>query len=231
MSIKRRKRIYEIIIKRLIDFFVSLVSIIILLPLLILLAILVRIKLGSPIIFRQMRPGKNEKVFNMYKFRSMTNEEDEHGDLLPDENRLTKFGKALRELSLDELPQLFNILKGDMSLVGPRPQLVENMWFMSDEQRIRHSVRGGLTGLAQVNGRNIITWEERIQFDLMYAKNISFLGDLKILFSTVRIVFKRTGVSQTGMDTAESLGSYLLRTNQINQDEYVQIILRNNNES
>ena len=157
---------YRYFFKRFFDFVLSLIAIIILSPVYIIVAILVRVKLGSPVIFTQERPGKDEKIFKMYKFRSMTSETDEEGNLLPDEVRLTSFGKKLRSTSLDELPELFNILKGDMSIVGPRPQLVKDMIFMTEEQRKRHTVRQGLTGLAQVNGRNAISWEDKINYDL-----------------------------------------------------------------
>ena len=168
--------IYEKYIKRLLDIVLSLCAIIVLSPVMLITALLVRIKLGSPVIFCQQRPGKidsktgKEKIFKMYKFRSMTDARDEDGELLPDEVRLTKFGKALRSTSLDELPELFNILKGDMSIVGPRPQLVRDMVFMSAEQRQRHLVRQGLTGLAQINGRNAIDWEEKLEWDLRYIE-------------------------------------------------------------
>ncbi len=211
---------YKKYIKRLLDIIISLVGLIVLSPILLILSIMVRVKLGSPVLFKQYRPGKDGKIFKLYKFRSMNNKKDENGKLLPDSERLTKFGKILRSTSLDELPELFNILKGDMSLVGPRPQLVRDMVFMSDEQNKRHSVRQGLTGLAQVNGRNAISWEDKIKYDLEYVENITFLNDLKICFLTVKKVFVREDVSQEGMDTAEDFGDYLLRTEKITQDEY-----------
>ncbi len=211
---------YKKYIKRLLDIIISLVGLIVLSPILLILSIMVRVKLGSPVLFKQYRPGKDGKIFKLYKFRSMNNQKDENGKLLPDSERLTKFGKILRSTSLDELPELFNILKGDMSLVGPRPQLVRDMVFMSDEQNKRHSVRQGLTGLAQVNGRNAISWEDKIKYDLEYVENITFLNDLKICFLTIKKVFVREDVSQEGMDTAEDFGDYLLRTEKITQDEY-----------
>lgn len=211
---------YRLFFKRFFDFVLSFTAIILLSPVYIIVAILVRTKLGSPVIFCQERPGKDEKIFKMYKFRSMTDERDENGNLLPDEVRLTSFGKKLRSTSLDELPELFNILKGDMSIVGPRPQLVKDMLFMTDEQRKRHTVRQGLTGLAQVNGRNNISWEDKLSLDLQYIENITFLEDLRIILLTFKKVFKKEDISTDGMDTAEDLGDYLLRTRQITKEQY-----------
>ena len=184
------------------------------------LAILVRIKLGSPVIFCQERPGKDEKIFKMYKFRSMTDARDENGNLLPDEDRLTKLGKLLRSTSLDELPELWNILKGDMSIVGPRPQLVRDMVYMTEEQRKRHTVRPGLTGWAQVNGRNALRWENKLNYDLEYLDRISFREDLKIICRTVRCLFVHDDVSADGMATAEDYGDYLLRIGAITEEAY-----------
>ncbi|EOP91216.1 MULTISPECIES: sugar transferase [Bacillus] len=212
--------IYGRFIKRPMDFILSLIAIIVLSPLFLIVSILVKTKLGSPVLFKQKRPGLDEKVFMMYKFRTMTDEKDENGELMPDNIRLTKFGKFLRSTSLDELPELFNILKGDMSIVGPRPQLVRDMVFMTKEQRKRHGVLPGLTGWAQVNGRNCVTWEEKLNFDLQYINDISFLGDWRIIFITISKVFKRDGISTEGMETAEDLGDYLLRENKITEDEY-----------
>ena len=211
---------YAKYIKRPLDFILSLIAIIILSPLLLVVAILVRIKLGKPVIFKQQRPGKNEKIFTLYKFRTMTDKKDENGNLLPDEQRLTKFGKALRSTSLDELPELINILKGDMAIVGPRPQLIKDMLFMTKEQRRRHSVRQGLTGLAQISGRNNISWEEKINYDLKYIDRITFYGDLKIILKTAEKVFKKEDIETEGMETAEDLCDYLLRTGKINIEEY-----------
>ncbi len=222
---KRYRGIYRNYLKRPLDFILSLTGIIVLSPLLIIITILVRIKLGSPVIFKQKRPGLNEKIFTLYKFRTMTDERDESGELLPDEVRLTKFGKFLRSTSLDELPELFNILKGDMSLVGPRPQLIRDMVFMTPEQRQRHSVLPGLTGWAQVNGRNDVTWEEKLRLDLEYIEDITFVGDLKIIFMTIIKVFQRDGVNTEGMETAEDYGDYLLRTGKINQEKYDEYML------
>lgn len=211
---------YRLFFKRFLDFILSLLAIIVLSPVLLVVAILVRIKLGRPVLFTQKRPGKNEKIFKLYKFRTMTNERDADGNLLPDEIRLTKFGKFLRSTSLDELPELINIIKGDMSIVGPRPQLIRDMVFMTPEQRRRHSVRQGLTGLAQISGRNNISWEEKINYDLLYIEKITFINDCKIILNTILKVFKRENISTGGMETAEDLGDYLLRTNKINQKIY-----------
>lgn len=211
---------YRKYIKRILDFTLSLIALIVLSPILLITAILVKIKLGSPIIFKQQRPGKNEKIFTLYKFRTMTDKKDEEGNLLPDEQRLTKFGKILRSTSIDELPELINILKGDMSIVGPRPQLIRDMVFMTEEQRKRHTVRQGLTGLAQVNGRNNVTWEEKINYDLQYIEKITFIGDVKIILKTVGKVFARKDIETEGMETAEDLCDYLLRTEKITEKEY-----------
>ena len=212
---------YEKYFKRLFDIVCALAAIIVFFWLYIIVAILVRTKLGSPVLFKQARPGKDGNIFYLYKFRSMTNERGENGELLPDEVRLTKFGKMLRATSLDELPEAFNILKGDMSVIGPRPQLVRDMVFFTAEQMKRQSVRPGLSGLAQISGRNGITWEEKINYDLEYIKNITFAGDVKIIFLTVwRAFVKQDGISQDGMDTAEDLGDWLLRTGQVTEEEY-----------
>jgi undecaprenyl phosphate N,N'-diacetylbacillosamine 1-phosphate transferase len=219
-QLSNKKSIYSRFFKRPMDFILSLCAIIVLAPVLLVVAVLVRVKLGSPVLFKQKRPGLNEKIFTLYKFRTMTDERDENGELLPDSVRLTKFGRLLRSTSLDELPELFNIIKGDMSIVGPRPQLVRDMVFMDIEQRQRHIVLPGLTGWAQVNGRNGITWEEKILLDLDYIDKITFLQDWKIIFMTVAKVFKRDGVSAEGMDTAEDYGDYLLRDKKITDDEY-----------
>lgn len=194
---------YQLFIKRFFDFILSLVAIIILSPVFIIIALLVRIKLGSPILFKQERPGLNEKIFKMYKFRTMTSEVDEEGNLLPDEVRLTSFGQLLRSTSLDELPELFNIFKGDMSIVGPRPLLVKYLPLYNDEQKHRHDVRPGLTGLAQVNGRNAISWEDKFKYDVEYTKNVTFMNDLKIIFETILKVIKRDGISSETSVTME----------------------------
>lgn len=194
---------YQNDIKRWLDFMFSLVGIIVLSPVFLMVAILIRIKLGAPILFKQQRPGKGEKIFTLYKFRTMTDKKDNQGNLLPDEERLTKFGKFLRSTSLDELPELFNILKGDMSLVGPRPLLPEYLPLYNEAQKHRHDVRPGLTGLAQINGRNEVTWEERFEEDLKYIEKITFWGDLKILFITLKKVFLREGISQNNHATMQ----------------------------
>ena len=181
---------------------------------------MVRAKLGSPVIFSQKRPGKDEKIFRLYKFRTMTEEKREDGKLLSDEERITDFGRKLRSSSLDELPELFNILKGDMGLVGPRPQLVRDMVFMTEEQRKRHKVRQGLTGLAQVSGRNGISWGKKLNYDVEYIQHISFIEDVKIILRTMKIVFHKDGIAMEGMETAEDLGDYLLRTKRITLAEY-----------
>ncbi len=211
---------YSRFFKRPMDFILSLCAIIVLAPVLLVVAVLVRVKLGSPVLFKQKRPGLNEKIFTLYKFRTMTDKRNENGELLSDEIRLTSFGKLLRSTSLDELPELFNIIKGDMSVVGPRPQLVKDLVFMNVEQRQRHSVLPGLTGWAQVNGRNDVSWEEKLEYDLEYIEKTSFLFDMKIIFITVLKVFKREGVSAEGFYTAEDLGDYLLREKQITDSEY-----------
>jgi lipopolysaccharide/colanic/teichoic acid biosynthesis glycosyltransferase len=197
------RRIYEGVIKRGIDFFGALVALVLLSPVFCVLCILVRIKLGSPVLFKQKRPGKNGKVFTLYKFRTMTDERDENGELLPDEVRLTKFGQLMRSLSLYELPEFVNILKGDMSFVGPRPLLVEYLELYSERQAMRHNVRPGLTGLAQANGRNLLTWEDRFEYDVNYVEKLSFLLDIKIIFKTVLGVIKREGINSENSATME----------------------------
>ena len=203
-------KIYERFVKRLLDFILSLLALIILSPLLLVTAILVRVRLGSPVLFRQDRHGRidkktgKERIFKLYKFRTMTDERDPAtGEPRPDEVRLTSFGKKLRSTSIDELPELINILKGDMAIVGPRPLLVRYLPRYSKEQRRRHEVRPGLTGLAQVNGRNAITWEEKFKYDVAYVDNISFVGDVSIIFKTVKSVIKHEGISSATSATME----------------------------
>lgn len=195
--------IYQRFVKRPMDFFLALVAVIIISPIFILVALLVRLKLGSPVFFKQARPGLNEKIFMMYKFRTMTDQRDEQGELLPDSIRLTKFGRLLRSTSLDELPELFNILKGDMSLVGPRPLLVQYLPLYNEYQRYRHAVRPGLSGLAQINGRNAISWEDKFDLDIKYVNHVSFVGDWKIIFLTLKKVFIREGINSETAATME----------------------------
>jgi len=200
---KHKASFYETYIKRLLDVLLSGFALIVLSPVLLVTAILVRVKLGSPVIFHQDRPGRDGKIFRLYKFRSMTDERDEAGNLLPDEVRLTKFGKLLRATSLDELPELWNILKGDMSIVGPRPLLVKYLPLYNDEQRRRHDVRPGLTGWAQVNGRNAVSWEDKFRMDCWYVDHIGFLLDAKIVVMTALKVFRREGISSATAATME----------------------------
>lgn len=196
---------YKKYVKRPMDVILSLLAIIILSPIMLIVAILVRVKLGSPIIFKQERPGLNEEIFTMYKFRTMTDERDENGELLPDDIRLTKFGRLLRSTSLDELPELFNILKGDMSFVGPRPLLIEYLPYYTSKEKIRHSVRPGLTGLAQVNGRNLLEWNKRLGLDVDYVENLTFLQDVKIFVLTIKKVFKREDIAVGSQHVMENL--------------------------
>ncbi len=201
---KHRAGIYEKYIKRLLDILLSGLALIILSPVMLVVAISVRIKLGAPVIFCQERPGKDERIFKMHKFRTMTDARDEHGELLPDSERLTPFGKKLRSTSLDELPELWDIFRGKMSIVGPRPLLVKYLPLYSDEQHRRHDVRPGLTGLAQVNGRNLSSWDERFTNDIEYVKNIGFLTDVKIILATVRCVLRREGINSADSATMEA---------------------------
>lgn len=202
------KGLYEGKFKRKMDFILSLFAIIVLSPVILVTAILVRKKLGSPILFKQKRPGLDEKIFKMYKFKSMSSEKDERGNLLPDSVRLTKFGRALRSTSLDELPGLFNILKGDMSIIGPRPLAEQYLPYYTDEERARHSVKPGLSGLAQVNGRNTASWEERFAYDIKYVNNITFLGDVKIIILTILKALKRTDIGERGVDAPIDFDEY-----------------------
>lgn len=196
---------YQKYIKRLLDIVLSLIAIIITLPIFLIIGILVLIFIGKPVLFRQKRPGKNEKIFTMYKFRTMTNKKDKDGNLLPDELRLTKLGKILRKTSLDEIPEFINILKGDMSFVGPRPLLVEYLPYYTEKEHHRHDVRPGLTGLAQVSGRNLLNWEARFSKDIEYVNNITFMNDLKIIFKTISTVLKREGINDQKTATMTSL--------------------------
>lgn len=225
MKPDRKIGFYEKYIKRLLDILLSLAIIICFGWLFIIIAILVRIKMGKPIIFKQLRPGiidtktGKEKIFEMYKFRTMTSECDKNGVLLPDNKRLPLFGKALRATSLDELPEVFNILSGEMSFVGPRPQLVRDMVFMSDKVRLRHTAKPGLSGLAQVNGRNAITWEQKFAWDLKYIENISFFEDAKIVFLTLKKVFGRDkNTNET--EVTDDYGDWLLKRQKISKVKY-----------
>ncbi len=211
---------YAKFFKRIIDFTLSLFAICVLSWLLLILTVVGAIVMKGNPFFTQLRPGKDEKIFKLVKFRTMTNAKDSDGNLLPDEKRLVAYGKFLRSTSLDELPELINILKGDMSIVGPRPQLVRDMVFMSDEQRKRHTVRPGLTGLAQCNGRNNMSWERKFEYDLEYIEKITFWGDIKIIFKTAIKVFQRDGISEEGMATAEDLGDYLLHKGEVDRADY-----------
>lgn len=196
---------YQKYIKRLLDIILSLLAIIITFPIFLIIGILVLMFIGQPAIFRQKRPGKNEKIFTMYKFRTMTNKKDEDGNLLPDELRLTKFGKLLRKTSLDEIPEFINILKGDMSFIGPRPLLVEYLDYYTEEEKHRHDVRPGLTGLAQVSGRNLLSWEDKFKKDIEYVNNITLINDIKIIFKTILVVFKREGINQENIADRKSV--------------------------
>lgn len=232
IPLERKCGFYELYIKRLMDIVCSLAAIIVFSWLYIIVAVLVRVKLGSPVLFKQPRPGKidpktgREKIFFMYKFRSMSDERDENGNLLPDDVRLGKFGKALRATSLDELPEAFNILKGDMSIIGPRPQLVRDMVFMTDEQRMRHTAKPGLSGLAQTRGRNALSWDAKLATDLEYIENISCLGDVKIIINTVKqVFFKERGIKGGAVDEVDitdDFGDYLLKTGRVCKEEYDQ---------
>lgn len=200
---KGKDSFYAKYIKRILDICCALAAMIAFCWLYAIIAIMVRVKLGSPVIFRQARPGKDEKIFYLYKFRSMTDERDEHGGLLPDDVRLTKFGRFLRATSLDELPEAWNILKGDMSVVGPRPLLIKYLERYSEEQRHRHDVRPGLTGYAQAHGRNAVSWEDKFAMDVWYTENVSFILDVRIIFDTVIAVLKRDGISSATSATME----------------------------
>lgn len=224
-----RGNLYRNYIKRILDIISTTLALVVLSPVMLITALLVKIKLGSPIIFCQKRPGKDEQIFEMYKFRSMTDARDENGEFFTDELRLTSFGKKLRATSLDELPELFNILKGDMSIVGPRPQLVKDMVFMTPEQRRRHTITPGLTGLAQINGRNNISWEEKIQWDLKYVNEMDFWLDLFIIIKTINKVVCKSDISKDGMETSEDLGEYLVRTGKITLSEKRQTLVSLNN--
>jgi undecaprenyl phosphate N,N'-diacetylbacillosamine 1-phosphate transferase len=200
--------IYRRFGKRPMDFILSLIAIIFLSPVFLIVALLVRTKLGSPVLFKQKRPGLNEEIFMMYKFRTMTDERDDKGELLPDSIRLTKFGRLLRSTSLDELPELFNILKGDMSIIGPRPLAVQYLPYYTEQERVRHTVRPGLSGLAQINGRNTASWEQRFSYDIKYVTNITFIGDVRVIIGTIMKAVKRTDIGERGVDAPPDFHVY-----------------------
>lgn len=217
----KKQGIYATYIKRVLDFVLSLMALIVLSPVFLILIVTGTIAMRGNPFFTQLRPGKNEKIFKMVKFRTMSNKRDSEGKLLPDDQRLNYYGKILRSTSLDELPELWNIVKGDLSIVGPRPQLVRDMVFMDANQRRRHSVRQGLTGLAQINGRNNISWEEKLKWDLKYIDaGITLKEDIRIVIKTFGKVFTRSDISTDGMETAEDYGDYLLRTQKVDQETY-----------
>ena len=228
MKLQRKRGFYEKYIKRLLDITCSLLTIIFFSWLYIILAILVRVKLGSPVLFKQPRPGMinpktgEETIFDMYKFRTMSDARDANGELLPDKERLGEFGKKLRATSLDEIPEIFNILKGDMSVIGPRPQLVRDMVFMTDKQRMRHTAKPGLSGLAQVMGRNAISWEDKFKWDIKYIENISLIGDIRIILITIKKVFIRSDITESSeeIDVTLDYGDELLRNKKVSQQEY-----------
>lgn len=211
---------YAKYIKRPLDLFLSFCALAVLWPLLLVLTVVGAVMMKGNPFFTQLRPGRNEKIFKLVKFRTMTCEKDQNGKDLPDDLRLTKYGKFLRATSLDELPELLNILIGDMAVIGPRPLLVRDMVFMTDVQRLRHTVRPGLSGLAQINGRNAIKWENKLSYDLEYIENITFLGDVKIIFETFVKVFKRSDISEEGYGTAQDFGDYLLNNGEIDKVFY-----------
>ena len=227
MQIQRKRGFYEKYIKRILDIICASLAIMVFSWLYLAIAIILRAKMGKPVIFKQPRPGMidpkagRERIFDMYKFRTMTDERDENGNLLPDEMRLNKFGRALRATSLDELPEAFNILLGSMSLIGPRPQLVRDMVFMSDRQRMRHTAKPGLSGLAQVKGRNSISWEEKLEWDLKYIQNISFRNDMKLVLDTVKVaLIKHEGITDGENATAMDYGDVLLKEHKVTKEQY-----------
>jgi undecaprenyl phosphate N,N'-diacetylbacillosamine 1-phosphate transferase len=209
----KKRNFYTLHLKRILDFMLAFQAIIVLLPVMIFVAILIRMKLGKPVIFKVSRPGKDEKIFTMYKFRSMSNDRDQDGKLLPDNIRLTKFGKLLRSLSLDELPELFNILKGDMSIVGPRPLATHYLPYYSEIEKGRHGVKPGLTGLAQVSGRNGINWEKKFEYDLKYIDHMCFFLDIKIILKTCINLFFKENIGIRGVDSLEDFDSYREKQN------------------
>lgn len=225
--LKRKQGFYEKYVKRILDIICALLAMVLFCWLYVLIAIVVRIKMGKPIIFKQARPGiidpqtGQERIFDMYKFRTMTNAKDKEGNLLPDKDRLSTFGKILRATSLDEIPEAFNILRGDMSVIGPRPQLVRDMVFMTDEQRMRHTAKPGLSGLAQVNGRNAVSWEEKFKWDLKYIENITFWNDIKLIIKTVKVaVIWHEGITDGENATVLDYGDALLKAGKVSQEKY-----------
>ena len=229
MKLERKLGFYEKYIKRVLDVICSLLAIVVFSWLYLIIAIIVRIKMGSPVLFKQPRPGMidpkigRERIFSMYKFRTMTDERDENGELLPDEKRLPAFGAWLRKTSLDELPEVFCILRGTMSVIGPRPQLVRDMVFMNDQQRMRHTAKPGLSGLAQTKGRNAISWEDKLNWDLKYIERVTFWGDLKLVLETVKTAFiKAEGITDGENATALDYGDVLLKAGKVSQNEYDQ---------
>lgn len=234
MRLERKRGFYEKYIKRLLDIICSLLAIVVFCWLYAIIAVVVRIKMGSPVLFKQPRPGivkkGKETIFDMYKFRTMTDERDENGELLPDDKRLPPFGAWLRRTSLDELPEAFSILKGDMSVIGPRPQLVRDMVFMTDQQRMRHTAKPGLSGLAQTKGRNSISWEEKLEWDLKYIEHVTFWSDLKLVLATVRTAFIRAeGITDGENATALDYGDALLKAGKVSKPQYdaLQVHARN----
>ena len=217
MANNRNHGIYAVFIKRLIDIIISLTILVLFCWLYLIVAILVRVKLGSPVLFKQPRPGKDEKIFNLYKFRTMTDERDENGELLPDEIRLTKFGSFLRKTSLDEIPELFCILKGDMSIVGPRPLLVKYLPYYNEREKLRHSVRPGLTGYAQAHGRNAISWEKKFEYDIYYVEHISFFTDVKVIIDTVKTVLSHDGVVLNALEDFDVYRQHQMEAEKTNE--------------
>lgn len=215
-----KKTLYLRFFKRPLDLLISIIAIVIFVPIFLTIGLLVKINLGSPVIFKQFRPGLDEKIFSLYKFRTMNNKRDINGSLLPDELRLTKFGKFLRSTSLDELPSLFNIVKGEMSIIGPRPFLQKDLIFISKSNLVRQTVRPGLTGLAQIKGRNNLDWDLKFVYDLQYISNINFISDFIILFLTFYKVITKKDINSKGTSTSEDYGEYLLNTGKITEEQY-----------
>jgi undecaprenyl phosphate N,N'-diacetylbacillosamine 1-phosphate transferase len=220
----KNNQLYQNYLKRIIDFSLAIILFIVFAPFLLIISFMVRIKMGTPILFKQMRPGKNNEIFTLYKFRTMKNIVGTDGKQISDDLRLTKLGNLLRSTSLDELPSLINIIKGEMSFVGPRPLLQKDLVFMSEDIKRRHVVLPGLTGLAQISGRNNISWKRKFDLDLAYINELTFKNDIKIMFKTILVVLKRNDISTDGMSTSEDYGDYLLRNGEISEEEYNEII-------